>query len=224
MNTTQNETHKILALLQSSDEKNRLLGFQLMESQNRQVEVAALVNHSSLFGFLTTPLNQRPSPLFFFYEGEVFPNRTLYVIRCLEAVDLHQYLSPKMARLIPTLVVELNQKILVKAMEEEYTRVILEQTPHQVVLGMSWRITTHLSIKIKSDVALVQEWLQQDNEAFTEVYKTTLIDSRKASEKEDTWDWLDIARKLYGLEFLYAFDDIDETTVQLSVLIKFPVA
>jgi len=223
MKTVSKDIKKILALLQSSDEKNRLLGFQLMESQGIQAEVAAWVNHTDLFHFLTTPLAVRTSPLFFFYEGEVFPNYTLYVIRNLEAIDLNQYLSSELARQIPILVVEFNQKILVKAMEEEYTRVILEETPTGLNLGLSWRITSHLSPKIEQNVALVQEWLSKDQEAFKDVYKTTIIDSRKATQTEDTWDWLDIARKLLGFEFSYAFKKMDEVTVQFSVLIRFPL-
>ena len=217
------DVKKILALLQSSDEKNRLLGFQLMESQAMQDELVTWVNNADLFHFLTTSLAKRNSSLFFFYEGEVFPNYTLYVIRNLEAIGLRQYLSPELAQQIPILVVEFNQKILVKAMEEEHTRVILEETPTQVTLGMSWRITSHLSPKIERNVALVQEWLSKDQETFKDVYKNTLIDSRKATQTEDTWDWLDIARKLRGFEFLYAFERIDETTVQFSVLIHFPL-
>ena len=146
----------------------------------------------------------------------------MYVIRNLEAVDLNQYISSEIARQIPALVVEFNQKILVKAMEEEYTRIILEETTTQVALGMSWRITSHLYPKIAKNVALVKEWLSKDQETFKDVYKTTLIDSRKATQTEDTWDWLDIARKLLKFEFLYAFKDIDEETVQFSILIHFP--
>ena len=77
------DAKKILTLLQSDDEKNRLLAFQLMESLDAFQDVAQACEHQSLFHFMEADNARKGVNTFFYTKGpchqisEIFIQETL---------------------------------------------------------------------------------------------------------------------------------------------------
>ncbi|HAS43026.1 MAG TPA: hypothetical protein DCS93_21280 [Microscillaceae bacterium] len=67
--TKSQEAKNILSLLQSGDERNRLLAFQLMESLDAFQEVAQAAGHKSLFHFLGVDNAKKNADAFFYTKG-----------------------------------------------------------------------------------------------------------------------------------------------------------
>lgn len=219
------EAEKILLLLQSSDEKNRLLGFQLMESQHMKKEVANLVNQSKLFNFLTIPLEKRVSPLFFFYKGETLHDNRLEVLRKIQGVDLEKYISSEHIRHLYNLMAEFTQRVLVKPFEEIHNIIVFEQkVAIHLELGMAWRVDHQIYQRLQGHLKTVQKLTRMTEAQLKEFYKQAILDRQAGKVKKDHLDWINMSRKLQGLEFLYDFDQITPDTVQFSVLIRFPLS
>jgi len=67
--TKSREAKNILSLLQSNDERNQLLAFQLMESLDAFQEVAQAAGHKSLFHFLGVDNAKKNADAFFYTKG-----------------------------------------------------------------------------------------------------------------------------------------------------------
>lgn len=213
------KTQKLLQLLRSDRVDNRLLAIELMQSLHLQKQVAALVNHHSLFRFLEAA---HVTPDFFYYRGILRHASINNTLKGLCEMLIQSEVPTVTRRKICHLLSDLALICQAKPAFERHTRVVGEYTKQGIDIGISWYIDPAMTDHLQQQFRVIDE-LVQDKERLLDCNEYIVEATKHNLGTVNTKALADIACQLYKRCYQYKCTPLNEEAMVFSLLVKFRI-
>lgn len=220
--TKKQATQKIMGLLQSSDQKNRLLAFKFMQSMELHSQIATLIGEKTkLFRFPNTPSGS--GKLLIGYQG-LFNNLTMNdIVYDLNTTLNYYHLPFKINRKAFSLIMDICVicQHQVKTGFEAETQITFERKIAAFHIEVSWIVNDETRIYIKKTLDGIAPALQ--NKHTRKKYNTFFYQEifERTTEGFLAEDWWLMLYMLIKIPYQYNFIPVKDNTFRFSFLTIF---